>query len=145
MRETPVLIVGGGPVGLALAADLGWRGIECVLVEQTDGRINTPKMNEVNLRTMEFCRRWRSRRQGDELSVSRRSSDGCRICNQPRRIRAGANGAARQEAPNPRSAQPDEPADLLANLVRSDITRPRAVVSRRDASPSLPARNIRSS
>ena len=48
VRETPVLIVGGGPVGLALAADLGWRGIECVLVEQTDGRINTPKMNEVN-------------------------------------------------------------------------------------------------
>ncbi|HEY7319188.1 MAG TPA: FAD-dependent monooxygenase [Candidatus Binatia bacterium] len=56
--ETPVLIVGGGPVGLALAADLGWRGIECLLVEQTDGRIHTPKMNEVNVRTMEFCRRW---------------------------------------------------------------------------------------
>src|SRR5262245_32082890 len=58
VRETPVLIVGGGPVGLALAADLGWRGIECLLVEQTDGKINTPKMNEVNVRTMEFCRRW---------------------------------------------------------------------------------------
>jgi 2-polyprenyl-6-methoxyphenol hydroxylase-like FAD-dependent oxidoreductase len=58
MRETPVLIAGGGPVGLALAADLGWRGIECVLVEQTDGRISTPKMQEVNVRTMEFCRRW---------------------------------------------------------------------------------------
>jgi 2-polyprenyl-6-methoxyphenol hydroxylase-like FAD-dependent oxidoreductase len=58
MRETPVLIAGGGPVGLALAADLGWRGIECILVEQTDGRINTPKMQEVNIRTMEFCRRW---------------------------------------------------------------------------------------
>ena len=52
-RETPVLIVGGGPVGLALAADLGWRGTECVLIEQTDGTINTPKMNEVNIRTME--------------------------------------------------------------------------------------------
>ena len=56
--ETPVLIVGGGPVGLALAVELGWRGIECVLVEQTDGSIVTPKMNEVNVRTMEFCRRW---------------------------------------------------------------------------------------
>jgi len=29
-----------------------------LLVEQTDGVIRTPKMNEVNIRTMEFCRRW---------------------------------------------------------------------------------------
>ena len=58
MTEVPVLIVGGGPVGLALAADLGWRGIDCMLVEQGDGIIRTPKMNEVNVRTMEFCRRW---------------------------------------------------------------------------------------
>ncbi|MEK9677753.1 MAG: FAD-dependent monooxygenase [Rhodospirillaceae bacterium] len=56
--DTDVLIVGGGPVGLALAGDLGWRGINCLLVEQTDGIIRTPKMNEVNLRSMEFCRRW---------------------------------------------------------------------------------------
>jgi 2-polyprenyl-6-methoxyphenol hydroxylase-like FAD-dependent oxidoreductase len=28
------------------------------LVEQGDGTITTPKMNEVNVRTMEFCRRW---------------------------------------------------------------------------------------
>ena len=57
-RHVPVLIVGGGPVGLALAGDLGWRGVRCELVEQTDGAITTPKMNEVNARTMEFCRRW---------------------------------------------------------------------------------------
>jgi len=56
--RTSVLIVGGGPVGLALAAELGWRGIDCTLVEQGDGSIVTPKMNEVNTRTMEFCRRW---------------------------------------------------------------------------------------
>jgi 2-polyprenyl-6-methoxyphenol hydroxylase-like FAD-dependent oxidoreductase len=57
-NETPVLIVGGGPVGLALAADLGRRGIECTLVEQTDGTIYHPRANTVNSRTMEFCRRW---------------------------------------------------------------------------------------
>src|SRR5712675_1413300 len=58
MQRTPVLIVGGGPVGLALAGELGWRGIACEMLEQTDGTIVTPKMNEVNIRTMEFCRRW---------------------------------------------------------------------------------------
>src|SRR5262249_55694687 len=58
MQRTPVLIAGGGPVGLALACDLGWRGIACILVEQGDGTILIPKMNEVNIRTMEFCRRW---------------------------------------------------------------------------------------
>src|SRR6266498_3821066 len=42
--ETPVLIVGGGPVGLALAAELGWRGVPCTLIEQSDGRITTPKI-----------------------------------------------------------------------------------------------------
>ena len=54
----PVLIVGGGPVGLALAADLGWRGIECILVEKSDGKIFHPRANTVNSRSMEFCRRW---------------------------------------------------------------------------------------
>lgn len=56
--HSPVLIVGGGPVGLALAIELGWQGIACALIEQGDGTIVTPKMNEVNTRTMEFCRRW---------------------------------------------------------------------------------------
>src|SRR5579863_7261930 len=54
----PVLIVGGGPVGLALAGDLGWRRIPCVLIEQSDGSIYQPRMDLVGVRTMEFCRRW---------------------------------------------------------------------------------------
>jgi len=58
--ETPVLIVGGGPVGLALALDLGWRGVECLLVDELerDGYRSHPRANLVNSRTMEFCRRW---------------------------------------------------------------------------------------
>ena len=35
--KTPVLIVGGGPIGLALAGDLGLRGIACTLIERSDG------------------------------------------------------------------------------------------------------------
>ena len=54
----PVLVVGGGPVGLALAGDLGWRGIACTLAEQSDGSIYQPRMDLVGIRTMEFCRRW---------------------------------------------------------------------------------------
>ena len=53
-----VLVVGGGPVGLALAGDLGWRGVECLLVERSDGRIVQPRMDMVGVRTMEFVRRW---------------------------------------------------------------------------------------
>ena len=54
----PVLVVGAGPVGLALAGDLGWRGIPCVLIEQSGGSIYQPRMDLVGIRTMEFCRRW---------------------------------------------------------------------------------------
>jgi len=57
-NSVPALIIGGGPVGLALAGDLGWRGIECLLIEQTDGSIYQPRMDLVGIRTMEFCRRW---------------------------------------------------------------------------------------
>jgi 2-polyprenyl-6-methoxyphenol hydroxylase-like FAD-dependent oxidoreductase len=56
--HTPVLIVGGGPVGLALAGELGWRGVPCTLIEKTDGSIEQPKMDLIGVRTMEFCRRW---------------------------------------------------------------------------------------
>jgi 2-polyprenyl-6-methoxyphenol hydroxylase-like FAD-dependent oxidoreductase len=40
----PVLIIGAGPVGLALAIELGWRGIACTLIEQGDGAIIDAKM-----------------------------------------------------------------------------------------------------
>lgn len=56
MAEVPVLIVGGGPIGLALAADLGRRGVRALLVEQNDDRLGSAKMLEVSVRTMEFCR-----------------------------------------------------------------------------------------
>ena len=55
---TSVLIAGGGPVGLALAVELGLRGVDCVLVEKRDGVISVPKMSQVSSRNMESCRRW---------------------------------------------------------------------------------------
>lgn len=56
--ETDILIVGAGPVGLALAGDLGWRELSCIVVEQSDGTIIQPRQDLVGVRTMEFCRRW---------------------------------------------------------------------------------------
>ncbi|HEY1266225.1 MAG TPA: FAD-dependent monooxygenase, partial [Candidatus Binatia bacterium] len=41
-KRCPVVIAGGGPTGLALAAELGWRGIECLVVEQGDGAVDFP-------------------------------------------------------------------------------------------------------
>jgi 2-polyprenyl-6-methoxyphenol hydroxylase-like FAD-dependent oxidoreductase len=54
--DTSVLIIGGGPIGLALAADLGRRGIDVSLIERRDGRLGPARMLEVGVRTMEFCR-----------------------------------------------------------------------------------------
>lgn len=56
--RTPVLIVGAGPVGLALAGDLAWRGVRCTLLEKGDGVVDQPRMDMIGIRTMEFCRRW---------------------------------------------------------------------------------------
>jgi 2-polyprenyl-6-methoxyphenol hydroxylase-like FAD-dependent oxidoreductase len=56
--ETPILIVGGGPVGLALASDLGLRGTSCLLIEQGEGLPDHPRATALNSRSMEFMRRW---------------------------------------------------------------------------------------
>jgi 2-polyprenyl-6-methoxyphenol hydroxylase-like FAD-dependent oxidoreductase len=55
---TSVLIVGAGPVGLALACELGLRGIAAMLIEKRDGSIPVPKQSMVSSRSMELCRRW---------------------------------------------------------------------------------------
>ena len=53
-----IAIVGGGPVGLATAIELGLRGLDCTVIEQGDGEVGHSKFVDINMRTMEFCRRW---------------------------------------------------------------------------------------
>lgn len=56
--RVPVLIAGGGPAGLALAIELGWRGVSCLLVEESDGTVEFATTNLANTRTSEHLRRW---------------------------------------------------------------------------------------
>ncbi len=56
---TSVLIVGGGPVGLAAAAELGTRGIDCVVLEpRQEVSFLRPRAKTTSARTMEHFRRW---------------------------------------------------------------------------------------
>ena len=57
MSDQPVLIVGGGPVGLTLAIDLGQHGVQCLLIDKRLQPSFLPKMERCHARTMEHFRR----------------------------------------------------------------------------------------
>ena len=57
MIETPVLIAGGGPVGLTLGHELCVNDIAFLLVERNQTTTRAPKMDLTNSRTMELYRR----------------------------------------------------------------------------------------
>lgn len=56
--ETEVVIVGGGPVGMGLAIDLGQRGVRCIVVERYTQPQPIPKGQNLTQRTMEHFRAW---------------------------------------------------------------------------------------
>ena len=55
--RVPVLIVGGGSVGMCLSMELGWRGARCLLVNERPSTATHPKGSSINSRTMEHMRR----------------------------------------------------------------------------------------
>ena len=57
MIKTPIVIVGGGPVGMNLALDLAFRDVPCMLVNLAETTPNHPQGNSHNARTMEHYRR----------------------------------------------------------------------------------------
>ena len=56
MLDVPVLISGGGPVGLAASLLLSRHGVRSLLVERHPGTALTPKARGINARTMEVFR-----------------------------------------------------------------------------------------
>lgn len=53
-----VIIVGGGPVGVGLAVDLGLRGISCTLIEKRESLSIIPKGQNLTQRTLEHFHFW---------------------------------------------------------------------------------------
>ncbi|MGH6789945.1 MAG: FAD-dependent monooxygenase [Pseudolabrys sp.] len=58
MKRWQVIIVGGGPVGAALALDLGLRGVSSVVVESRTSLANIPKGQGLTQRTLEHFYFW---------------------------------------------------------------------------------------
>ncbi len=56
--DCAVVIVGGGPVGLATALQLGRYGVPTQLVERRSGPTRHPKATGVHAKTMELMRQW---------------------------------------------------------------------------------------
>jgi len=56
-READVLIIGGGPVGLTLAAEMSYRGMSALVLEKRKTTSSSPKALLINSRSMEHFRR----------------------------------------------------------------------------------------
>jgi len=58
LSSPQVMIVGGGPVGLGLAIDLGQRGVRCVLIEKYESPQPIPRGQNLTQRTLEHFHFW---------------------------------------------------------------------------------------
>jgi 4-hydroxyisophthalate hydroxylase len=57
-KRYQVIIAGGGPVGAALAVDLGLRDVSCLLIERRTDMHRIPKGQNLHPRTLEHFYRW---------------------------------------------------------------------------------------
>lgn len=68
--EVPVLILGGGPVGMSTALGLRHLGVECMLVERHPSTLDFPKGRRVTTRTVEIFRQWGLEAAVSEVSLT---------------------------------------------------------------------------
>ncbi|APU13216.1 MULTISPECIES: FAD-dependent monooxygenase [Actinoalloteichus] len=73
-NEVEVLIVGGGPVGLATSIELSRHGVSSLLVEKHEGTSIFPKARLVSTRTMEIVRSWGVQSAVEEAGLPRDDS-----------------------------------------------------------------------
>jgi 2-polyprenyl-6-methoxyphenol hydroxylase-like FAD-dependent oxidoreductase len=67
-HDTPVIVVGGGPVGLGMAIELDHQGVPVVVVEPRETISHArPRAKTMSARSMELFRRWRI---ADELRAA---------------------------------------------------------------------------
>ncbi|WP_299071090.1 FAD-dependent monooxygenase [Accumulibacter sp.] len=117
----PVIIVGGGPVGLTLSLDLSRRGIRNILICDAPGTSTHPKCNTTNARSMEHFRR---------LGVASRIRFGGLPADYPTDIvyttRLGGAEIARIKFPSPREAsnggsETPEPQHRISQIYLEEI------------------------
>ena len=58
MTTYDIILVGGGPTGVALGIELGLHGIRSLILEKHNGPLLSPRAQSLNARSMEFFRRW---------------------------------------------------------------------------------------
>ncbi|MCL2482885.1 MAG: bifunctional 3-(3-hydroxy-phenyl)propionate/3-hydroxycinnamic acid hydroxylase [Propionibacteriaceae bacterium] len=116
-RDTDIIIVGAGPVGLTLAHLLGMRGIDVILVEARDELIDYPRgvgIDDEALRTMQ------SIRMIDQVLPHTVPDQPVRIINGKGRVIARMAPTTREFGYPRRNGftQPDVDRELLAGLAR---------------------------
>ncbi len=129
MRETAVLVAGGGPTGLTLGALLAKQGIEAVVVEEDASTTTHPQAHAITGRTMEVFRSLGIDREIYARGLDLRKAGGIRYVTSLAgdelahlSLEVGPKDIARMLALSP-SLMASTPQDLVEPLILGALTR----------------------